>query len=73
MSQNNSGYGILQRTVVSNETDKAVEDITKKGFSVVKSQFTSNQIKSFSKLLDSVHKRFELRDFCERTSAQSKK
>ena len=58
MSQNNSGYGILQRTVVSNETDKAVEDITKKGFSVVKSQFTSNQIKSFSKLLDSVHKEY---------------
>lgn len=58
MSQTNSGYGILQRTVVSNETDKAVEDITKKGFSVVKSQFTSNQIKSFSKLLDSVHKEY---------------
>ena len=58
MSQNNSGYGILQRTVVSNETDKAVEDITKKGFSVVKSQFTSNQINSFSQLLDSVHKEY---------------
>ena len=34
MNQTNSGYGILQRTVVTNETEKAVEDIIKKGFSI---------------------------------------
>ena len=40
MNQTNSGYGILQRTVVTNETEKAVEDNIKK-FLDSKSQFTS--------------------------------
>tara|TARA_B100001121_G_C18549632_1_gene554761 strand:- start:103 stop:909 length:807 start_codon:yes stop_codon:yes gene_type:complete len=58
MNQTNSGYGIIQRTEVNNDIDKAVEDITKKGFSVVKSEFSLNQIKSFSKLLDSIQKEY---------------
>ncbi len=44
MKQENSGYGIIEKTEVTNDVDKSVEEITRNGYAIVKSEFSLKNI-----------------------------
>ena len=44
MKQENSGYGIIEKTEVTNDVDKSVEEITRNGYAIVKSEFLLKNI-----------------------------
>ncbi len=58
MNKNNLGYGIVERTIVNSPIEKAVEDIKKKGFSIIKSEFSYKDIDILSEKLDQTQKTY---------------
>ena len=51
------GYGVIDFDITKNESEIAVEEIKRNGFAKIKSNFTNNEINSFSKKLDIIQKK----------------
>ncbi len=52
------GYGVIDFDITKNESEIAVEEIKRNGFAKIKSNFTNNEINSFSKKLDIIQKKY---------------
>lgn len=50
-----SSYGVLMKTIISNEVEKAVEQITNLGFAVINSGYSVDEIASISTIFDEAH------------------
>ena len=58
MKQENSGYGIIEKTEVSNDVDKSVEEIMRNGYAIVKSEFSLDKINKLANVLSSSQKKY---------------
>ena len=57
MKQENSGYGIIEKTEVTNAVDKSVEEITRNGYAIVKSEFSLKNINRLANNLSSTQEK----------------
>jgi len=58
MKQENSGYGIIEKTEVTNDVDKSVEEITRNGYAIVKSEFSLKNINRLANNLSSTQEKY---------------
>ena len=58
MKQENSGYGIIEKTEVTNAVDKSVEEITRNGYAIVKSEFSLKNINRLANNLSSIQQKY---------------
>ena len=58
MKQENSGYGIIEKTEVSNDVDRSVEEIMRNGYAIVKSEFSFDKINKLANVLSSSQKKY---------------